>query len=454
MIFGEKFHPMLKKMPPWRHSLFALVLATRSYSNFALWCEVRQVQGRTEFLNALRQCWTYHFDKFNHIDLEAAFEQVEPYLPMELEDYTEGDSFAFDVSVMLDVALSSVPMSSKNAQNASMASMASVIRYCEHNYPDQELDEDALLELEEIQGEMQFQIDLMYKVMEPRSEKNVQELLRFALAPEVSNIGLDIELSYEDFADCFVISARDSDADAGADGATSAGHPGESSDENVWGQLPARKKNAKASRNGTQGTSNEGSDSPESDAQYETADGVVITDGDDFADLDDLDDESDLTAAADTGASSDSNARGAHGHAVFTEGDALPDSDTDTKSPENTARASEHGHGPQRRERSGNRDSRHPGRRDGRDGARNGSRSGGGRRDERAGGRDGARKGGRDGRGRHGRGESHGQERNSYGREGSGPRHGRDRAGGDRQSLSPARRSTTVYGPYGSRTEN
>ena len=430
MIFGEKFHPMLKKMPPWRHSLFALVLATRSYSNFALWCEVRQVQGRTEFLNALRQCWTYHFDKFNHIDLEAAFEQVEPYLPMELEDYTEGDSFAFDVSVMLDVALSSVPMSSKNAQNASMASMASVIRYCEHNYPDQELDEDALLELEEIQGEMQFQIDLMYKVMEPRSEKNVQELLRFALAPEVSNIGLDIELSYEDFADCFVISARDSDADGGADGATSAGRPGEISDENVWGQLPARKKNAKAARNGTQGSSNEGSDSPESDAQYETADGVVITDGDDFADLDDLDDESDLTAAADTGASSASNARGAHGHAVFTEGDALLESDTDTRSPENTARASEHGHGPKRRERSGNRDSRHPGRRDG------------------------ARKGGRDGSGRHGRGESLGQERNSYGRDGSGPRHGRDRAGGDRQSRSPARRSTTVYGPYGSRTEN
>ena len=430
MIFGEKFHPMLKKMPPWRHSLFALVLATRSYSNFALWCEVRQVQGRTEFLNALRQCWTYHFDKFNHIDLEAAFEQVEPYLPMELEDYTEGDSFAFDVSVMLDVALSSVPMSSKNAQNASMASMASVIRYCEHNYPDQELDEDALLELEEIQGEMQFQIDLMYKVMEPRSEKNVQELLRFALAPEVSNIGLDIELSYEDFADCFVISARDSDADGGADGATSAGRPGEISDENVWGQLPARKKNAKAARNGTQGSSNEGSDSPESDAQYETADGVVITDGDDFADLDDLDDESDLTEAADTGAISASNARGAHGHAVFTEDDALLESDTDTRSPENTARASEHGHGPKRRERSGNRDSRHPGRRDG------------------------ARKGGRDGSGRHGRGESLGQERNSYGRDGSGPRHGRDRAGGDRQSRSPARRSTTVYGPYGSRTEN
>ena len=192
-------------MPPWRHSLFALVLATRSYSNFALWCEVKQVQGRTEFLNALKQCWSYHYDKFNHIDLEAAFDQVEPYLPLELEDYTEGDSFAFDVAVMLDVALSSVPMSSKNAQDASQASMASVIRLCENNYPDQELDEDSLIELEDIQNELKYQIDLMYKVMEPRSEENIKALLQFALEPGLSNIGLENELTCEDFSACFVI---------------------------------------------------------------------------------------------------------------------------------------------------------------------------------------------------------------------------------------------------------
>ena len=208
MIFGDKFYPMLKKMPPWRHSLFALVLATRSYSNFALWCEVKQVQGRTEFLNALKQCWSYHYDKFNHIDLEAAFDQVAPYLPLELEDYTEGDSFAFDVSVMLDVALCSVPAGSKRAQDASSASLASVIRICEHNYPDQDLDEDALVELEEIQNEINYQIDLMYKVMEPRAEENIKELLAFAFEPGVSNIGLDNEISAKDFASCFVVNKQ------------------------------------------------------------------------------------------------------------------------------------------------------------------------------------------------------------------------------------------------------
>lgn len=192
-------------MPPWRHSLFALVLATRSYSNFALWCEINQLQGRTEFLNALKQCWAFHYDKFNHIDLEEAFDQVEPYLPLDLEEYTEGDNFAFDVAVMLDVALSSVPMSSKNAQDASSASMASVIRRCEHTYVDRELDEDALIELEEIQNELKYQIDLMYKVMEPRSEDNIKDLLKFALEPELSNIGIANELSYDDFSSCFVI---------------------------------------------------------------------------------------------------------------------------------------------------------------------------------------------------------------------------------------------------------
>ena len=65
VLFGEKFYPLLNKMPAWRHSLFALVLATRQYPNFALWCEVKEVQGKTQYLNALKACWHFHYDKFN-----------------------------------------------------------------------------------------------------------------------------------------------------------------------------------------------------------------------------------------------------------------------------------------------------------------------------------------------------------------------------------------------------
>lgn len=215
MLFGEKFYPLLHKMPAWRHSLFALVLATRQYPNFALWCEVKQVQGKAQYLNALKACWSFHYHKFNHIDLSAALDEVVPFLPMELEEYSEGDSFAFDAAVMLDAALSSVPDNTKGAVNASQASLASVIRYCEHAYPENCATEDDLLELEPIQAEMDFQIELMEQVKAPRSPEKVMELCRLALQDGLSNIGLENELSFADFAPCFAADvAAKEDADA------------------------------------------------------------------------------------------------------------------------------------------------------------------------------------------------------------------------------------------------
>ena len=208
MLFGEKFYPLLNKMPAWRHSLFALVLATRQYPNFALWCEVKEVQGKTQYLNALKACWHFHYDKFNHVDLSAAFDEIAPFLPMELEEYSEGDSFAFDAAVMLDAALSSVPDNTKGALNASQASLASVIRYCEHAFPDNCATEEDLLDLTPIQAEMSFQIDLMEQVRQPRSPENVIELCRLALESSCSNIGLESELTFEDFSECFVSSAH------------------------------------------------------------------------------------------------------------------------------------------------------------------------------------------------------------------------------------------------------
>lgn len=204
MIFGERFYPMLQKMPPWRHSLYALVLATKAYPNFALWCDINKAGGKSEYLQALKQCWNYHYDKYNHIDLEKAYDLIEPFMPLELDEYTEGDSFAFDAAVMIDVALESVPLNSKNAKNASMASMSSVIRFCEHQFPEQSDEEDKLLELEPIQAEIDFQIALMEKVMLPRSSEVVRELLEMALAGSCSNIGIESDLTIDDFKECLV----------------------------------------------------------------------------------------------------------------------------------------------------------------------------------------------------------------------------------------------------------
>ena len=239
MLFGEKFYPLLNKMPAWRHSLFALVLATRQYPNFALWCELKETQGKAQYLNALKAAWRFHYDKFNHIDLSAAFDEIAPFLPMELEEYSEGDSFAFDAAVMLDAALSSVPDNSKGAINASQASLSSVIRYCEHAYPDNCATEDDLLELPPIQAEMSFQIDLMEQVRLPRSPENVIALCQLALESGCSNIGLDNDLTFEDFAECFTVTHA---APAPEDEAESEAEPEVApEDEPLDGSAPAPK---------------------------------------------------------------------------------------------------------------------------------------------------------------------------------------------------------------------
>lgn len=188
-------------MTNWRQSLFALVIATRQYPNFKLWTEVEERQGATEFLHVLQECWEFHFDKFNHIDLSEVFDMVAPFIPenVDQEDLeNEGSRFAFDAAICLNAAIEAIVMPSEDAESASKASMASVIRLCEHRYAEEDLDEDALLEKPEILAEIDFQADLMEKLQQPRSPELIKELLEYALSFESSSIGLDAELSIDD----------------------------------------------------------------------------------------------------------------------------------------------------------------------------------------------------------------------------------------------------------------
>ncbi len=203
MLLGPKFYTRLERLTVWRHSLFALVLATRQYPQFALWTEINDKQGKAQYLHALKQCWEYHYDKFNHIDLTAAWEQLEPFLPLELEEYSEGDSFAFDTAVMINAALDCIPLNSKEGKEASNASMASAIRLCELRHPEQAQDEESLLELPEIEAELDYQVELLELVSKPRSGENIKALLELALRDHCSGIGLENPLTVEDFASCF-----------------------------------------------------------------------------------------------------------------------------------------------------------------------------------------------------------------------------------------------------------
>lgn len=200
MIFGPRFYIILGKITNWRQSLFALVLATRQYENFALWAELNNNrQAANAYKHALQQCWEYHFDKFNHIDLEKCLDQFAPFIPEAKEDASEGELIAFDAAISLNAVVDAILIDTPEAINASKASMASVVRLCENRYPDKCETEEDLLDLDEISAEINYQVELYELVSTPRSTQTIMQLLEYALKDNVTNIGLDHKLTKEDF---------------------------------------------------------------------------------------------------------------------------------------------------------------------------------------------------------------------------------------------------------------
>ena len=103
MIFGEKYFDLLKKLSPWRQSLFALVLAQRQFANYALWCDVNKIKGgKKAYQKTLDTMWEFHQDKFNTIDLEKVLDEFEPYLlDDEKDDLSVGDLFSLDATLSI-----------------------------------------------------------------------------------------------------------------------------------------------------------------------------------------------------------------------------------------------------------------------------------------------------------------------------------------------------------------
>ena len=154
MIFGEKYYKILSKLSPWRQSLFALVLAQRQYANYVLWCEVNDVKGGPKaYDKTLKSLWDFHSDKFNHIDLEKVLEEFEPYLlDDEKMELSVGDLFSLDATLSLSAAVL--------AEMASRASLSGVVRKLEQE-SDTELSDEELRNTPEVDGEVNFQIELL-----------------------------------------------------------------------------------------------------------------------------------------------------------------------------------------------------------------------------------------------------------------------------------------------------
>ena len=195
MIFGERYYKILGEMSPWRQSLFALVLAQRQLPNYALWCETANVQGGiSAFTRALKRLWEFHFDKNNHIDLEKVIEEVEPFmLKDDKEDLTLGDLFGLDACLALSAAVDAIILhDGDEAEIASRASLGGVVRAVEPE--DEELSDEELRELEAVDHEVNFQIELMELLKESsRSVELTTKLLDLAYEDGNSNIGISLE---------------------------------------------------------------------------------------------------------------------------------------------------------------------------------------------------------------------------------------------------------------------
>lgn len=196
MIFGEKYYGMLKKLSPWRQSLFSLVLAQRQYPNYAQWCEVNEVKGGAKaYQKTLNTLWEFHKDKFNTIDLEKVLDEFEPYLlDDEKNDLSVGDLFSLDATLSLSSSILAIIMhEGEEAEMASRASLSGVIRQIEQS-SDREYTDEELREMESVDNEVNFQIEL-YELLEKskREPSLVDKLYKLSLNGGVSNIGLSLE---------------------------------------------------------------------------------------------------------------------------------------------------------------------------------------------------------------------------------------------------------------------
>lgn len=209
MIFGEKFYPSLRRMTPWRQSLFALTLAQRQFPNYIFNASFHEDRGVSEFNYCLKKLWEFHQEKFNHIDLEETLNVYLPFAPaLEQEDFNQGELYALDASLSLIAAYDAIVMHEGNeAEIASRSSISSVIRVVESYAEDEghELTEDEIREVEIVDNEVNFQVSLFELLKSAKREKDlVHNLIKIALKEDVSNIGIDIvnkgDINYKNYA--------------------------------------------------------------------------------------------------------------------------------------------------------------------------------------------------------------------------------------------------------------
>ncbi|MBU3825163.1 MAG: YjaG family protein [Candidatus Oceanisphaera merdipullorum] len=192
-MFGDKFYKKINKLAPWQQTVFALALAERMYPNYQLFSETSKTGNGKRFRETLDILWTYLTIKGSRVDLSAELESFENFIPDPTKSESYGAYPALDACVALGCAFNSVICRiGEEATEASHASLGTVAGFVEL-LAERDLSEEELYEDELLMAEMEFQVELLDRVSQPRDADAILAVRDFAAQGGVSNIGISLE---------------------------------------------------------------------------------------------------------------------------------------------------------------------------------------------------------------------------------------------------------------------
>jgi len=192
-VFGEKFYRRLAKLAPWQQTTFALCLAERMYPNYALFCQTCGFGDAVAFRHGLDQLWQFLSVRGYKVDLEAELEQFERHVPNPQQFDSYGVYPALDACVTLACAINSVICrTGEEGREASSASLGSVCGFAEL-LAGEALTDEQLYEQQLVEQEMDFQVELLSRLEQPRNPELILALRAFAANEGVSNLGIGLD---------------------------------------------------------------------------------------------------------------------------------------------------------------------------------------------------------------------------------------------------------------------
>lgn len=190
-MFGEKFYKRLRKLMPWQRGLFALALAQRMQPNVHLFAEqTEQSQYLNVYEKYLAVFWQHLRAPSQPVDLKAALEKLESYLPELEDDVSFGASCTYNAFAVLCCAYHAlVTRMGSEARQSSELSMQGVLDFIALQI-DEALEEEDVYQHPLVESELEFQVELLKQVAHPRDDTLIASVKTLAHNEGISNLGL------------------------------------------------------------------------------------------------------------------------------------------------------------------------------------------------------------------------------------------------------------------------